>query len=220
MTKFMTQIEAPLRDALYELSLSQAIPNAEALDDLVRRFPHHADEITDFAVALALELLQEKHETHQINVSENKKITSPEVERAMSRFQNHLYQVQQSERLNQMSGGASVGNPYNPFIDLNKDEFRSLAKNLNTTNVFLAKLRDRQIRHSTMSKGFKQCVASKAGIPMDLLSAHFEAPPIFSGQRQFYKSDQKPESMQKQTFLEAVMSSGMTPDQQEYLKNL
>ena len=40
---------ATLRDALYELSLARQVPDATLLDEFVRRYPEHAEDLTDFA---------------------------------------------------------------------------------------------------------------------------------------------------------------------------
>lgn len=49
----------PLRDVLYALAIAAPAPDASVLDDLVRRYPQHAAELTDMAVALALDHLHE-----------------------------------------------------------------------------------------------------------------------------------------------------------------
>ena len=45
----------PLRDVLYALSLAKPIPDAEVLDDFVRRYPEYAAALTDFAIELAMD---------------------------------------------------------------------------------------------------------------------------------------------------------------------
>ena len=50
-----TKDEPSLRDVLYEFSLSGHVPNAEVLDEFIRRYPEHATALSEFAIALALD---------------------------------------------------------------------------------------------------------------------------------------------------------------------
>jgi len=38
-----------LRDAMYAMSLAKAVPDAELLDEFARRYPNHANALTEFA---------------------------------------------------------------------------------------------------------------------------------------------------------------------------
>ena len=53
----ITTTQTPLRDAMYAMSLAKPVPDAELLDDFVRRYPQHADALTEFAIELAIELV-------------------------------------------------------------------------------------------------------------------------------------------------------------------
>ena len=48
--------QTSLRDAMYAMSLAKAVPDAELLDEFARRYPQHADALTEFAIELAIEL--------------------------------------------------------------------------------------------------------------------------------------------------------------------
>jgi hypothetical protein len=50
-----TRSSAALRNAFYELALAERAPDAELLDDFIRRYPEHATELTEFAIELALD---------------------------------------------------------------------------------------------------------------------------------------------------------------------
>ena len=58
MTPILTAGAPPLREAFYALSMAQRIPDAELLDDVVRRYPIYANELTEFAIELALDALR------------------------------------------------------------------------------------------------------------------------------------------------------------------
>lgn len=55
MTNPEIRSATPLRNALYELSLAMQPPDAGVLDAFVRRYPDHAEALTDLAVELAME---------------------------------------------------------------------------------------------------------------------------------------------------------------------
>ena len=47
-----------LREAYYLLSTAQAVPDAKLLDDIVRRYPEFGEELTDFAIEIAVDALR------------------------------------------------------------------------------------------------------------------------------------------------------------------
>ena len=107
----------------------------------------------------------------------------------------------------------------NPFAALDRSGLRHIGQRLNVSNVFIMKLRDRQIDENTMTEGFQRRVAEELGASLDVVVAHF------AGQAQIqpevhFKADKKPEAGAKQTFEEAVRSSGLTTEQQAYLLGL
>jgi hypothetical protein len=52
----MTNKDAtPLEEVLYEFSFEKTVPDAELLEDYVKRFPEYAAALTDLAVAIALD---------------------------------------------------------------------------------------------------------------------------------------------------------------------
>ncbi len=50
----LTRSPTPLRDVLYELSLAKDLPDAELLDEFIRRYPEHARALTEFAIELVI----------------------------------------------------------------------------------------------------------------------------------------------------------------------
>ena len=206
-----------LRDILYELSLAKAVPDSDILDDFIRRYPEHAAALTEFAIELTLDGLIDTTD-HVICPEKLTNEVSPAVSRAMSRFQNRLYAFQTSQSDDKRKT-LTNGTIANPFANLSKSEFRELAKRLNANSVFLLKIRDCLIDPNTMTVGFQQRVADKLNVPMEAILAHCNSQQQIPVHQRF-KADQKPEATDRQTFEEAVQSSGLTSDQQQFLLNL
>lgn len=134
----------------------------------------------------------------------------------MSRFHNRLYEVQQEAASRRTSQSDAAPNP---FVSLDRNGIRDFGRRLNANNVFVMKLRDRQIEGATMTPGFKHRVAQELPAPLDVVIAHFADGAQLQSATHF-KSDQKPEAGAKQTFEEAVQSSGLSDEQQRYLRGL
>jgi hypothetical protein len=198
-----------LEDAFYELSLSGEKPDAKVLDELVRRYPEHADALTAFAIDLALD--------PTVADDEESGDDSPDVavSRAMSRYQNRLYSIRQEDQALRRPN-TSVANP---FSALDRDGFRAVAHRLKVNSVFLQKMRDRLIDHSTIPRVFCERLTAELGSTPDVVAAHLGAPPQISPAA-YYKAEQKPEVGSKQTFEQAVRSSGLTAERQSYLLSL
>lgn len=200
------------RDVLYEFALAKDRPDADLLEEFIRRYPQFAEELTDFAVSVALEIYVDGLEPI-VSLNQN---VSPVVSRAMSRFHNRLFEVKREAT---EKGQARTELPLNPFSALDRVAIRKFARDLNASNLFVMKLRDRQIKGDTISKGFCRCVSEKLGVPVNILAAHFAAEPtVHSASR--HKSEDKPSAQPKQTFEEAVRSSELTEGQQRYLLSL
>jgi hypothetical protein len=221
MNPTLTPSAPQLREALYVLSLAKRVPDAELLDDIVRRFPQFAGELTDFAIELALDELRGDQAAEAAEAAIDPSRVSPVVSRAMSRFQNRLYEVTQSETTAKEATIAPATAPLNPFANLNRHEFRGFAERIGASTVFVTKLRDRLIDPATMTAGFRRRVADELSAPIELVAAHFAAMGGAStGARQFYKADEKPSDAQRQSFAEAVRNSGLTDEQQRHLLSL
>ncbi len=205
-----TNIEASsLRDAKYYLALCKPSPDAELLDEIVRQLPQHAAELTEFAIDLALDASGEA-EDELVEVSES---TSRGVSKAISRFQNRLFAEKKA-------AGLSSNSPdTNPFASMKRDELRAFATKINANLPFVMKLRDRQIEADTISEGFRHRVSEELNVPIELLVAHFAAQSEMRAGAQF-KSQIKPEAGEKQSFEEAIRTSALTPEQQEFLLKL
>lgn len=200
-----------LRDAKYYLAFRKTPPDAEVLDEVVRSFPQYAQELTEFAIDLALDSIGEPDGPEYVTTEE----TSLAVSRAISRFQNRLY----LERRPSGSSSPSTSSPTNPFASMSREGLRALASGIDANLPFVMKLRDRQIEADTIPKRFTQKLSNQMDVPIDLLVAHFQAHPEILTSAHF-KSDEKPEANLKQTFEEAVRSSALTTGQQQSLLDL
>jgi hypothetical protein len=206
-----------LRDALYTLTTAKDVPDAALLDDLVRRYPQFSSELTDYAIAIAIDALQGDRAVEAADASLDPMAMSPAVSRAMSRFQNRLHAVSDRGDTRTAAPRPSGTDAPNPFATLSRDEYRAFAKKLDANNVFVAKLRDRQIDPTTLTPGFRQRVADDLRVPLDVVLAHFAAAQGAVARSQFYKADGKPTNGGRQRFEEAVQSSGLSEAQRRAL---
>ena len=207
-----------LREALYVLSAEQDVPDAKLLDDIVRRYPEFAEELTEFAIAIAVDSLQGERIVEDAKGAIDPSSVSPAVSRAMSHFQNRLHAVTTGSDETR-STRKDVSLAPNPFLGLPRNEFRAFAARLNANGVFVGKLRDRQIDPVTMTPGFRRRVADELKAPLDVVVAHFAASPA-TPTGQFFKAEGKPSTGAQQSFEEAVRSSGLNEAQQQFLLEL
>lgn len=220
MSQALNASPRSLREAFYALSIAQDIPDAKLLDDMVRRYPEFSEELTEFAIALAVDALRDERVTEAAEATLNPDVVSPAVSRAISHFQNRLHAVTAGARATETKPTpATSADAPNPFLALPRQEFRGLAARLNANAVFVGKLRDRQIDPRTMTPGFQQRVAEELKAPLDVVVAHFAAGQA-APTRQFFKAEGKPSAGGQQTFEEAVRSCGLSEAQQQALLEL
>ena len=209
------------REAFYELSMAKHIPDAALLDDVVHRYPQFAEELTDFAIKLALDALQGEATADAAEAAVDPGNVSPAVSRAMSRFHNRLHASRQETGKVSVERALPSGPVINPFEGFGRQEYRNFVKRIGVTSVLVNKLRDRQIQPETIPESFKRRVADELDVPLDALVAHFAAPSgPASASPQFFKADDKPSHDRRQSFEDAVRNSGLTDEQQQYLLSL
>ncbi len=207
-----------LREAFYALSTAQDVPDAKLLDDVVRRYPRFGEELTEFAIAVAVDALRGDRSIAAAEAAIDPNVVSPAVTRAMSHFQNRLHAVTRGAAPGSSARGNFVDAP-NPFLALPRREFRAFAERLNANAVFVGKLRDRQIDPATMRPSFQRRVADELKAPLDVVVAHFAARQA-APRAQFFKAEGKPSTGAQQSFEEAVRSSGLSEVQQQFLLGL
>lgn len=207
-----------LWEAFYNLSTAQDVPDAGLLDDLVRRYPQFGKELTEFAIAIAVDALGGDRAVEAAEAAIDPTAVSPAVSRAMSHFQNRLHAVK-TDASETKSACANATHAPNPFSNLSRSEFRAVAARLNANAVFLGKLRDRQVDPATMTRGFQKRVADELKAPLDVVVAHFAAQQV-APTGQFFKAEDKPSTGAQQSFEEAVRNSGLSETQQKFLLEL
>jgi len=205
----------PLRDVLYDFSLAQEVPDADLLDEYAKLYPIYATELTDFAINMFVDAKQGAEKATQAFEEES---VSPAVSRAMSAFQVAL-QESRGQQESVANEGAVKKEVENPFTSLERKEFRALAKSMNANLAFLCKLRDGLIAPQTMPQGFLRFLGDKMGTSVGQLEAFFGGKaPRFAGQH--FKAEVKPTVGDQQSFEDAVKSSGLTDEQQQFLREL
>lgn len=224
MTSFRNPLPSDLEDAFYELSLERDPLDADVLDRFVGRFPEFELELHERAIDLAFDSLHDEAlESTKPELELDPASMSPAVSRALSRYQNALHALGRTGQPNarSKSPAGKVSSAFNPLRQLSRDEFRAFAVRLGANIPFAAKLRDRQIAPETMTEGFQRRVAAELDVPAAVVASHFAAEqPRISAGRQYYKAHVKPVASGRQSFADAVKSSGLTDSQQGKLMNL
>ena len=211
MTNTLAISPATLREIFYEFSMASERPDAALLDEFVRRYPAHAAELTNFAIERVLDsAFADRAEDSKLVATEENQAVS----KAMSRFYNRLYAVQ-----NGVLETKSAVPQVNPFASLDRPRSREFCASMRINNVFLMKMRDRLIEAGTMTVGFQKRVAVELPAALELVMAHFSGPPQLEA-RASYKADDKPAVGAKQTFGDAVRQSGLSQEQQDFLLSL
>jgi hypothetical protein len=211
-----TMTNTPLRDAMYAMSLAKSVPDAELLDEFVRRYPEHAEALTDFAIELAIDALRHGDDDEETEAPTDLEAISSAVSRVMSQFQNRLFEMSQ-ERTEAPSARVATTPVANPFASLDRARFRALASSIDANAVMISKLRDRLIDPATIPRRFCDYLAEEMDEPVDALIAHLYAPPEVSSARQLYKAEGKPGLTARQSFEEAVAGSGLSEEQRRRL---
>jgi hypothetical protein len=211
----MTATQTSLRDAMYAMSLAKAVPDAELLDEFARLYPKYADALTEFAIELAIDSLM--HRSDEEDVPADADAISDVVSRVMSQFENQLFERRQA-RAATPPARAATASVENPFAALDRQEFRALVSQLDVNSAFLSKLRDRTIEPISIPKAYCQHLAQEMDEDADAMAAHLYAPQesVVAG-RPLYKAEGKPAATARQSFEEAVKTSGLSEEQQRKL---
>ncbi|MBX9776270.1 MAG: hypothetical protein K2Y71_17975 [Xanthobacteraceae bacterium] len=211
----MTATQTSLRDAMYAMSLAKAVPDAELLDEFARLYPKYADALTEFAIELAIDSLM--HRSDEEDVPADADAISDVVSRVMSQFENQLFERRQA-RAATPPARAATASVENPFAALDRQGFRALVSQLDVNSAFLSKLRDRTIEPISIPKAYCRHLAQEMDEDAEAMVAHLYAPQesVAAG-RQLYKAEGKPAATARQSFEEAVRTSGLSEEQQRRL---
>jgi hypothetical protein len=106
----------------------------------------------------------------------------------------------------------------NPFVALDRQGFRALVSQLDVNSAFLSKLRDRTIEPISIPKAYCRHLAQEMNEDTEAMVAHLYAPQAsVAAGRQLYKAEGKPTATARQSFEEAVKTSGLSEEQQRRL---
>ena len=175
----------------------EASHGRETLERYIREYPQHATALIDCSIDVL----------HEPPVGDVPATELPDsaVHEAWQRFERAVQQPH-----------AEVANP---FAKLNTSNFKSLARSLDVSNLFLMRVRDRAIRAATIPARFVERLASELGATVQAVGAYLQGPPgMVSGQA--FRSSVKPSVGEQITFDQAVTTSQLTPEQQATLKAL
>jgi hypothetical protein len=193
------------------------VPDAELLDEFMRRYPEQASALTEFAIELVVERLGREEPAEAVSRS---KAASAAVSRAMSTYQNVLHSKRAAKTASAAQTAPHAASVVSPFAGLDRRSFRQLAHDVNANTLFLCKVRDRQIDPKTLTSGFIRLLADKLKCVVEVISTYLAADPLLVLENQFCKAEEKPVTGLGQTFEEAVRSSRLTEEQQRYLLSL
>jgi hypothetical protein len=209
-------------DVLHRFALGYEHPDARLLDEFVRCYPEHADALTTLAIELALEQL-EPEEPAVTEPAPLAATSAAMVERAMSRFQNRLFEVRRAaEEATAPSASArgraeAASSARDIFAARTPDEIKIIIVKVDASPLFFMRLRDRGIDADTIPPGFIRCLSEAMNEPEEAVRAHLAGPAQVQSRTRF-KSEGTPTAGRKITFQEAVRSSSdLTPEQQARL---
>jgi hypothetical protein len=169
----------------------------ETLERYISEYPQHATALIDCSIDL-------RHQPPAEDVSAAE-VPDSLVDKAWQRFERAVQQP-----------AAEV---VNPFAKLNSSGFKSLARSLDVSNLFLMRVRDRAISAATIPARFVEKLASELGATVQAVGAYLQGPPgMVSGHA--FRSSVKPSVGEQITFDQAVATSQLTPEQQATLKAL
>jgi hypothetical protein len=172
--------------------------DSATLEHYLSQYPEHRQALVDCSIELMM---------NASRAGEDVQVSSDQVvEQAWRQFQAAM-------------GSAQSSVIANPFAQLTPTAFKSMAKRLDISNLFLIRVRERAIDAATIPRRLVQRLAAELGATADAVSAYLGSPPsITSGQS--FRSNVKPEVAAQISFEQAVETSQLTPAQKEALRAL
>ena len=169
------------------------------LEHYLNQYPEHALALVDCSIEM---MMDASHSDDEVQVSSDQV-----ADQAWRQFQAAMGSVQ---------GTAAIANP---FAQLQPTAFKSIAKRLDVSNLFLIRVRERAIDAATFPRRFVQQLAAELGATVDAVSAYLRSPPTMASSLSF-RSNVKPEVAAQIPFDQAVETSQLTPSQKEALQAL
>ena len=169
------------------------------LEYYLNQYPEHSLALVDCSIEM---MMDASHSDDEVQVSSDQV-----ADQAWRQFQAAMGSVQ---------GTAAIANP---FAQLQPTAFKSIAKRLDVSNLFLIRVRERAIDAATFPRRFVQQLAAELGATVDAVSAYLRSPPTMASSLSF-RSNVKPEVAAQIPFDQAVETSQLTPSQKEALQAL
>lgn len=215
-----SRTSAELRGAFYELAMGGSSPDPDTLEALIRSYPDHSVELTDFAISLVLDPWSDDDvDDLFVGAAPAEEGISAAAAHAVSAYQNAVYKLRQSQGTGDIRTAASVSIE-NPFLALDRKALRDVAARLDADVPFIIKLRDRVIDYATMTHGFVAAVSEAVPAAVRILEAHLSSTQPVAPAGQHFKADDKPVLGRQQSFKEAVETSEMSEQQRQRLLSL
>lgn len=192
------------RDVLMTFA-TEGEPTPRRLEAFAKEHPELRRELTDLAVEMVLE---PSRIMPPADASTKQAVSS-----AWARFQAGTRATQES------SSVRSTAPPANVFAGFSGAAFPQLAGRLGVTPVFLIKVRDGLIHAAGFPAALMRRIAEAVGHDVGTIRAILERPASVP-QGMMAKADGKPEAGAKQTFAEAVETSGLSAEQRRELLDM
>ena len=172
--------------------------DSATLEHYLSQYPEHTQALVDCSIEL---MMNASRAGDDVQASSDQL-----VEQAWRQFQAAM-------------GSAQSSVIANPFAQLTPTAFKSMAKRLDISNLFLIRVRERAIDTATIPRRLVQRLAAELGATADAVSAYLGSPPsIASGQS--FRSNVKPAVAAQISFEHAVETSQLNPAQKEALRAL
>ena len=207
-------------DVLYEFSLAQEIPDRAHLEEFIGRYPEFAEKLTEIAVELAMDAISEIPMPGGNERKSGPTRVSPAVSRAMSHFQNLLYEEKKAKAKATSTKPENILAVDERFRKMLRKQYREFAATIGGNNTFANKVRDRLIEPDTIPSKFAQLVSSGIEMPLYAVNDYLRSEPQLNATPQQYKADKKPTVISRESFEDAVKNSGLTKKQQQFLLSL
>jgi|SRR3990167_691939 len=166
------------------------------LEHYLNQYPEHAQALVDCSIEL---LMDGSRAGEDVQVS-----SEQVVEQAWRQFEAAM----------EPAPSTAIANP---FAQLNPTAFKSTAKKLDVSNLFLIRLRERAIDAATIPGRFVQRLAAELGATADTVSAYLRSPPTMVSSQSF-RSNVKPEVAAQISFEQALETSQLTAAQKVTLQ--
>ena len=136
-----------LNDVLLEFAVAADQPTPQLLDEFVRRYPDYADDLAAFSVRFAAQAIREKAGSG--DAQEVSKDDETSVLRAMSSFQNRLYELRRKDAGGTAPIQDAATDAGDPFDQMKVAGLKRLAHGLHANRTFALKVRDCAIKEET-----------------------------------------------------------------------